>query len=357
MVSRNFYIDNYQYKTYAAADQLIPARGNQQPMQPVDFLIGVVAQVASTLLNTWPFLLLGTVSAAVLSVHVGTERLGRLLRKRTSLAVGGSVGAAVLTPFCSCGTTAVVLSLLASAAPWAPIVAFMVASPLSSPTELFLSAGLFGWPFAVLYFVASIALGLAAGAAAFAAERAGLLRGQARFVAVPPAAEPLHVVASPPPAGARPLGIGPGAMSVHELPRPDRLRLGAVARESWKLGRRMLVLFVGFAALGYAVIGLVPNELISATVGGDSPLAVVAAATLGIPFYVSSEASLPLVASLVEGGMGTGPAMAFLVTGAGTSLGAVAGALLIARWRVLVLVVGTLWLGSMAVGLIAGAVL
>jgi uncharacterized protein len=49
--------------------------------------------------------------------------------------------------------------------------------------------------------------------------------------------------------------------------------------------------------------------------------------------------------------------MAFLVTGAGTSLGAVAGALLIARWRVLVLVVGTLWIGSIVIGLAAGALL
>jgi uncharacterized protein len=326
-------------------------------MHPIDFLGGVLAQVVATLINTGPFLVVGIVSAAILSVHVGTERIGQLLRARTSLAVGGSVGTAVLTPFCSCGTTAVVLSLLASAAPWAPIVAFMVASPLSSPTELFLSAGLFGWRFALLYFAGSIVLGLAAGGVAHVAERAGLLRGQARFTAVPPAGDPLPVLPAPSGPASRALGIGPGAMSVHELPRPDRLKLRAVAGESWKLGRRMLVLFVGFAALGYVVIGLVPNAWIAGTVGGDSPFAVVAAATLGVPFYVSSEASLPLVASLVEGGMGIGPAMAFLVTGAGTSLGAVAGALLIARWRVLILVVGSLWIGSILIGLAAGALL
>ena len=76
-----------------------------------------------------------------------------------------------------------------------------------------------------------------------------------------------------------------------------------------------------------------------------------------MPFYVSSEASLPLVAGLMHGGMGTGPAMAFLITGAGTSLGAISGALLIARWRVLAIIVGTLWAGAIVLGLIAGAVL
>jgi uncharacterized membrane protein YraQ (UPF0718 family) len=47
--------------------------------------------------------------------------------------------------------------------PWAPIVAFMVASPLTSPEELLLSAGLFGWPFALTFLTGTIALGSAAG--------------------------------------------------------------------------------------------------------------------------------------------------------------------------------------------------
>jgi uncharacterized protein len=48
--------------------------------------------------------------------------------------------------------------------------------------------------------------------------------------------------------------------------------------------------------------------------------------------------------------------MAFLVTGAGTSLGALCGGLLIARWRVLAVVVGTLWAGAIPFGLTATAI-
>jgi hypothetical protein len=44
-------------------------------------------------------------------------------------------------------------------------------------------------------------------------------------------------------------------------------------------------------------------------------------------------------------------------TGAGTSVGAISGGLLIARWRVLAIVVGTLWIGAIVAGLIAGLVL
>jgi hypothetical protein len=49
--------------------------------------------------------------------------------------------------------------------------------------------------------------------------------------------------------------------------------------------------------------------------------------------------------------------MAFLITGAGTSIGAISGGLLIARWRVIATVVGTLWVGGIVLGLIVGAIL
>jgi uncharacterized membrane protein YraQ (UPF0718 family) len=313
----------------------------------------VVTQVATSIIHNWPFLALGIVGAAVLKVYVGTEPIADLFMRRTGLAVVASVAAAVGTPFCSCGTTAVVLSMIATTAPWAPIVAFMVASPLTSPTELVVSTGLFGLPFGVFFFGSSIVLGLVGGGIAYAAQRAGLLENQARFANRPACACEAQPAAAP-----IALGIGPGAAAVAEFElRRDRWRFRELIRETATMGRRMLVLFVGFAAIGYAVIAIIPTEWLTTLLGGSSPLSVVVAATLGIPFYVSSEASLPLVAGLMDGGMGTGPAMAFLITGAGTSVGAISGGLLIARWRVLAIVVGTLWAGAIVLGLVAGLVL
>ena len=92
-----------------------------------------------------------------------------------------ATAAAVTTPLCSCGTTAVVLGMMASVISWAPIVAFMVASPLTSPQELVCCAGLFGWPFAIAFFVASILLGLLGGVAAALAESRGWLQNQTRL--------------------------------------------------------------------------------------------------------------------------------------------------------------------------------
>jgi uncharacterized membrane protein YraQ (UPF0718 family) len=315
-------------------------------MEAVTFATHVITQVLTSISHNWPYLLLGIVSASAIKLYVGTDRIAGLLRRRTPVAVGGAVAAAVGTPFCSCGTTAVVLSMLASSVPWAPIVAFMVASPLTSPDELFVSAGLFGWPFALFFFASSIVLGIAGGVAAHLAEKAGLLDNQARFLE-----------RSESRIGAMP-SLGPGAASVVEFePFWVRWHMIELGREVMTLAPKMLLMFVGFATIGYAAIELIPQAWMTTLLGGSNPLSVVVAATLGIPLYVSSEGNLPLIASLMHGGMGPGPAMAFLITGAGTSIGAISGGLLIARWRVIATVVGTLWVGGIVLGLIAGAIL
>jgi hypothetical protein len=151
--------------------------------------------------------------------------------------------------------------------------------------------------------------------------------------------------------------VGPGAAHVSDFGRSDPWRLGQLGNEIVRMGGRMVVFFLGFATLGYVAIGLVPTAWMTTLLGGSGPVSIVVAATLGVPFYFSTEASLPLLASLMHGGMGAGTAMAFLITGAGTSIGAITGGLLIARWRVLAIVVGTLWVGAVVLGLAAEAVL
>jgi uncharacterized protein len=333
-------------------------------------LLGRVAlDVWQTLVATWPFLLASVVTAAALEVYVGTARLSAWLRRRTPVAVLGSVVLASATPFCSCGTTAVTLGMIASSAPWAPIVAFMVASPLTSPSELVLSGGLLGWPFALVFFVGTIVLGVAAGGVTAVVERTGWLRDQARFAAptcaatgttgagaaelppAPPAACAPADAARSGPVGVAGLSVGPGAAAVSEVGTwRQRTRIGEFGRRLVGVGRRLAAFFLGFTALGYLMIEAVPTAWLQAWLGGDGLLAVVAAAVLGIPAYVNTEGSLPLLAGLMEGGMGPGPAMAFLVTGAGTSVGAISGLLVIARRRVVALTVAILFAGSLVLG-------
>ena len=111
-------------------------------------------------------------------------------------------------------------------------------------------------------------------------------------------------------------------------------------------------MFLGFAFIRYFPNGFIPPEWVTTGFGSGNIYSVPLAATLGLPLYINSEASLPLIRSLLDNGMSQGAALAFLISGAGTSIGAITGALMIARWRVIGLVVTILWAGAILSGFI-----
>ncbi len=397
-------------------------------------LLKVGGQVWATLQHNWPFLVISIFIAAGLQQYINRDAIVGFLRRYEKGGVLAATAAAVGTPLCSCGTTAILLGMMAGTAsgmPWAPIIAFMVASPLTSPEELVYSAGLFGWPFAIAFFAASIVLGLAGGLAGAVLDARGWLRNQARFapaeaacdcagvsakralaprpalapvpVAIPlmetcgcsvPVASnvafmgpdrngqmatcgcdtvlPLFVVAPEPcgcdaeatgafPATGAEAACGCGASaesgSTSGGSRRTQFDWMSFLRNAAVTGRRLLVLFLAFTAVGYVINDLIPTAWITSLFGSDHAYGIPLAATLGLPFYINTEASLPLVRGMLEAGMSSGAALAFLITGAGTSIGEVAGALTIARWRVVGLVIATLWVGAILCGFAYDALL
>lgn len=327
----------------------------------IDYLTCLAATVAddvwTTIVHNWPYLLASVIVASAVQVCLDTRRLEGWLRRRTWVAVLGAVALGALTPFCSCGTTAIILGAMASSVPWAPIVAFMASSPLTSPEEYVLSAGLFGPTFATTFFVAAIAVGLVGGGAAWWLENRGLLAGQARMAAPSPESGGRGETASDEPV--TPQGRG-GARLLTVIDRPAVVakpsRLHRFAAALLANSRRLALYFLGFATLGYLVIRVLPTGLITDWLGAGNPVwSVPLAAVLGIPVCLNTDASLPLVASLLHGGMAPGAGIAFLITGAGTSVGAISGMLVIARWRVVALVIGTLLVTAVVTGWLAGA--
>jgi uncharacterized protein len=298
----------------------------------INLFVNSAVNVWNSLLHNWPFLLASILIAAALKLYLEPERVSAFLLRFQRASVLGATAAAVVTPLCSCGTTAVILGMMAGSIPWAPIVAFMVSSPLTSPEELIYSAGIFGWRFAWAFFISSIVLGLVGGLAAAFLDRRSWLAGQSRF-------EKKGCACSCEP--------GKGCSPVQQ-PVTPRL----FAAESIRTAKRLLAMFLGFGFIGYFLNGLIPPEWVGMVFGSGKLYGVPLAATLGLPLYVNTEASLPLVRALIDAGMSQGAALAFLITGAGTSFGAVAGALTIARWRVIALVVGTLWVGAVCMGMI-----
>lgn len=328
-----------------------------------DYLTHLVATVAmdvwTTLVHNWPYLLISVLVASAVQVFVRADRLSDWLRRRTWVAILGAVALGALTPFCSCGTTAIVLGAMASSVPWAPIVAFMASSPLASPEEYVLSVGLFGPGFAATFFAASIVVGLLGGGAAWWLERRGLLDGQARMAPPAPATPASDCGGECGSSAADEAGAG-GVRQLTIIERPTALiaeptKLRRFGTALLANTRKLAAYFFGFAAIGYLLIRILPTGLLTDWLGTGNPVwSVPLAAILGIPVYLNTDASLPLVASLLHGGMAPGAGLAFLITGAGTSVGAISGMLVIARWRIVALVIGTLLVTAIAMGWLAG---
>ncbi len=375
-------------------------------------------KVLLTFAHNWPYLLASIVVGTLIKLYLDKDRVAAYLQKHQKGGVGLATAVAVGTPLCSCGTTAIVIGMMASLMPWAPIVAFMVASPLSSPEGMVYTAGLFGWPFALAGFIGSILLGLAGGAIAGLLDRAGWLKNQARFRNVSVAAQPLRnsgVTAAQPfqaeakaapvsggcgcgsapqaapvmalqavpaasscgcgfpavvtttsscgcgapaakPVSAKPASgsCGCGSPSTSATAQPTekpKVTLKIAGQQFLQDAPKLLIMFFSFAFLGYLINGLIPETWIPALFGAGHAYSVPLAATLGLPFYINSEGSLPLIRAMLDSGMSQGAALAFLIAGSGTSIGAIAGALTIAKWRVIAIVVGTLWAGAIVLGL------
>jgi uncharacterized membrane protein YraQ (UPF0718 family) len=339
-------------------------------------LLTSFANAWASFLHNWIFLAIAILSGVLLKRAFEPQKLAGWFKAHRNSGILGATLFAVGTPFCSCGTMAVVLGMLTSVMPWAPIIAFIVASPLSSPEGIFLSAGLFGWEFAIVYFAASIVLGLLGGEAARRLEDGGWLKNQARFI-------PAEAPEAPPAPGLRKLAARECACSMEPAPaaaacgcnaaalapayaagrccgpaaaayRPraiwDPAVFGPVVKDLVDTSIRLVPMFLGFAWAGYFINGLIPAAWMLAVFGQGSRFGVPLAAAAGLPFYINAESSLPLVKTMIEAGMSKGAALAFLITGAGTSIGAITGLLTVARWRVVALVIATYLIGAIVLG-------
>lgn len=316
-------------------------------MSLMSILVVTAFQVWDTFRAIWPYLLASVFISAAMRRYVSAERVNRWLQKYHRTSIMAATGVAISTPLCSCGGgIAVALSMIAVSVPWGPLVAFITASPLTSPDELFYSAGFFGWPFALTYLAAAASAGIAGGFLAHSLERKGWLANQARSI---PKSASTGCQPSCPDDTCCSQGAAPLALSTSTVPTKQFQGMGYLT-EIWLVGRRLLLTFVIASFLGYLLGNLIPARWISGLFGAGTGWSVPLGATLGLPFYLNISSSLPIARAFIAHGATPGAAMAFLLVGAGTSIGAVAGMLTIVRWRVAAIVTVTLWTTAVVVG-------
>lgn len=326
----------------------------------IELMKNTLLYVVDTLQHNALWLLIGIVVASAIRVYLDPEKLRSLLMKSTKISIPSTVAFGAFTPFCACGTMAIVVSMLTTVLPWGAIMAFLTSSPLMSPDFFIMLSGIVSTKFATALLLSSIFIGLASGFLTHWIEaNTNWLHNLARFnVGNPSTAhssafcciqtkestsetESCCSNATEAPAIALPLNDS------------DPYKLKSFIHTLFSIGVKQVFLYFSvFAAVGYWINQFVPKDVILSLFGSENFLAVPLAALLGIPLYVSGSSSLPILNSLMDGGASSGVLLAFMITGPGTSLGAITGIFTIMKKRAVLLYVSYLFIGSIMAGYI-----
>lgn len=209
----------------------------------------------------------------------------------------GNVVAALfgaVTPFCSCSSIPIFISLLKAGAPLGVTFSFLITSPIINEYLVILMIGEFGVPVTLAYVVSGLSIGVLSGALI---GRLKLERYLERDIIDSTEAE--------------------NATPEHHT-FLSRLRFGyseaaSVIKQIW------VWVFVGIG-IGAFIHNYVPQESIHALMSATGPFSVPIATLLGVPMYGSCAAIVPVAVVLFEKGIPLGTALAFMMAMAALSL-------------------------------------
>ena len=252
------------------------------------------------LVRLWPYVVAGIIGSALLSVLMPKKKIQSFFQRRGAVSILLASFLGLISPLSTCSVIPLCAALMMAGIPPAPLVAFLVASPLMNPNIFCITSGALGYETALLLVLFAFILSLAAGVAT----------------------QLLMVFKTS-------WGMGFAAGSSQEAGRrgfPDgddpatRSLSRAFAGEAVAMGRFVGKYFLPSILLASAISVLIPPTFILKMLGSDNMFSVLVAAAAGAPLYVCGGAAIPVVQELHSLGMSKGAMMAFLIAGPATKL-------------------------------------
>ncbi|UCC73434.1 MAG: permease [Gemmatimonadota bacterium] len=279
------------------------------------------------------FLLISTL-VYLLVEALTPERIQRWLgggSAYSTVPLATALGAA--TPFCTCSTVPIVNGMRLAGVPTAPLVAFLIASPLISPVAFALLWSVIGVEYAALYTSTGLlAAALGGVVVAHWNRREDGLVGRAGAAAQVPGCgcgasttlagdltEPMKMSTVGPVRGSATLAL-PLVVSSPVATARFQDRVARAFVRSLSDLRKFALPLVAAVAVGAAIYGYVPEDLILKAAGPGNAWAVPTATLLSVPVYASTLVLLPLASTLLAKGVGIGAVTAFLMGANGLSL-------------------------------------
>ena len=231
---------------------------------------------------------------ALVFIYIPEDKLKKWMSGK---GLWGNIMAVVfgaVTPFCACSTVPMTLGLLQAGVPFGTVMSFLIASPLMDPLVFILLGTFMGWKVAIGFFILTSAFSVIFGVLL---EKIGWA-SQVKTVRIK----------------------GNRHEANEEASKGFTTRIKLSFLKAWRDFKAVFIYMVIGVAIGAAIYGYMPTDLLARVAGPDNPFAVLVAALIGMPLYIRVEAAIPIGLALIGKGVSIGAVIAFIISGAGIAI-------------------------------------
>jgi len=226
------------------------------------------------------------------------------------------------------GVLPVVAALLASGVPLAPVMVFLISSPLMSPSAFIITLGGLGPSLAAAKITAAVVIGLAAGWATHGLWNRGYLSKQTLKVC---------------------------DANQAPTPSPGEVRSQKEVFQAFLWGIYSMTRLIGKYLLAALVLQVlirryVPTEWVEGILGSGRAWSIVLSSFIGAPLYVNGISAVPVLQGLLKMGMAPGAVLAFLIAGPVMTVPSVLAVMALVRRQALYVYVSIGLLGAIFMG-------
>ncbi|RXQ97337.1 permease [Ancylomarina salipaludis] len=233
----------------------------------------------------------------------------------------------VLTPFCSCSAIPLFLGFVEAGVPLGVTFSFLIAAPMVNEIALIMLVGLFGWETAIIYTLTGLLIAIIAGWII------GILKLE-KYIQ-----DWVFEVKT-----------GQTGIDETKIRFSDRIKLGFETVKEI-VGKIWLYIVIG-VAIGAAAHGYVPEDFMARLMGKSAWYSVPLSILIGIPMYSNAAGIIPIVSVLIEKGASLGTALAFMMSVIGLSLPEIIILKKVLKMPLILIFIGVVATGILAVGFI-----
>lgn len=223
----------------------------------------------------------------------------------------------------------VVAALLAAGVPLAPVMVFLVSSPLVSPSAFIVTWGGLGPSLALGKIAAALTIGLVAGVVTDRLTKTGYL-GR-------------HVLKLDEKDSQTPMPCSIASRSWSDV---FKAFLDGIYGMTRMIGKYLLIALV----LQVLLKRYIPTDWVEMVLGKSQAWSIVLASFIGVPLYINGISAVPVLKGLLQMGMDPGAVLAFLIAGPVMTVPSVVAVMALVRRQALYVYVSVGLLGAIVMG-------